>query len=93
VVRSIGEHALAIASVEEDEDPVARLGNLLDHLTKIQNLQARIRRLGREQVAACVIEFNVEGLEAASPGVVALMDELNEVLVTGLGERRGEERR
>ena len=39
-----------------------------------------------------VVERHVKRLETPPPGVVALMDELDEVLVPGLGERGRQER-
>src|SRR5262249_20771053 len=93
VVWAIRENTLAIAGVEEDEHPLCGGASFRDQRAEVEHLLTGIDRLGGEPVPACVVELDVESLQMLLRRSVALVDELDEVHISGLGECRREKRR
>ena len=92
VVRPVGEDALVIARLQGHHRAGHDAGDLLDESAQIEHLRARIDRLLAEQGALGIVHGDLERVQVAAGERVALVDRLDQVLVAGLPERRGQER-
>jgi hypothetical protein len=89
VVRTVGKHGGIVAGVEDDHQAAVGVADVAEQRVEIEDLLARIDLAPVAQRSRGVVDVEAQRGEMPARRGVALVDELDEVIVTRLVEGHG----